>query len=112
MKHYLQYFFLILTTEFQASLFTTFAHKIVCLDSTHKTNQYRFKLLTLVVPDKFRNGNACISLVWCDTIQACRILSISQASHYNAIMGEDGNSLLTILDVEVHNYDLHGARAG
>ena len=49
-------FFLVLMTEFQASLFTTFSHKIVCLDSTHKTNQYRFKLLTLVVPDEFRNG--------------------------------------------------------
>ena len=43
-----------------------------------------------------------LTIVWCDTIQVCRILSISQASHYNAIMGGDGNSLLTTLDVEVY----------
>ena len=47
-------FFLVLMTEFQASLFITLSHKVVCLDSTHKTNQYRFKLL-MVVPDEFRN---------------------------------------------------------
>ena len=43
-------------TGFQASLFNTFSHRIVCLDSTHKTNHYRFKLLTLVVRDEYHNG--------------------------------------------------------
>ena len=49
-------FLLFIMTGFQASLFETFGERIVCLDSTHKTNQYRFKLLTVVVPDEYRNG--------------------------------------------------------
>lgn len=49
-------FLLVLMTEFQATLLNSFASQIVCLDSTHMTNQYRFKLLTLMVPDEYRNG--------------------------------------------------------
>jgi len=49
-------FLLVLMTEFQASLFEMFCSKIVCVDSTHKTNQYRFKLITVVVPDEYHNG--------------------------------------------------------
>lgn len=49
-------FLIVIMTAFQASILNTFSHKIVCLDSTHKTNQYRFKLLTLIVPDEYRNG--------------------------------------------------------
>lgn len=49
-------FLLVIMTGFQASLFETFGGRIVCLDSTHKTNQYRFKLLTVLVPDEYRNG--------------------------------------------------------
>ena len=44
-------FLLVIMTAFQASLINTFPHRIVCLDSTHKTNHYHFKLLTLVVRD-------------------------------------------------------------
>jgi len=46
-------FLLILITSFQAEMFSS---KIVCLDSTHKTNQYRFKLITGAVPDEYHNG--------------------------------------------------------
>ena len=49
-------FLLVIMTRFQASLFEAFSKRIVCLDSTHKTNQYKFKLLTVVVPDEYRNG--------------------------------------------------------
>ena len=49
-------FLLVIMTSFQASLFTAFSERIVCLDSTHKTNQYRFKLLTVTVADEYRNG--------------------------------------------------------
>ena len=49
-------FLLVIMTSFQASLFEAFSRRIICLDSTHKTNQYRFKLLTVVVPDEYRNG--------------------------------------------------------
>jgi len=51
-------FLLVLMTDFQASLFETFCSKIVCVDSTHKTNQYRFKLITVVVPDEYHNGSS------------------------------------------------------
>ena len=49
-------FFLALMTEFQARLFQDFSEKVVCLDSTHKTNQYKHKLITLMVADEFHNG--------------------------------------------------------
>ncbi|CAL4133753.1 unnamed protein product [Meganyctiphanes norvegica] len=32
------------------------ASKIICVDSTHKTNQYGFQLLNLIVPDSFGSG--------------------------------------------------------
>ena len=47
-------FLLVIMTAFQALLFSG---RIVCLDSTHKTNQYRFKLLMVVIPDEYRKGN-------------------------------------------------------
>ena len=55
------------------TLFNAFSHRIVCLDSTHKTNHYRFKLLILVVRDEFHNGRlnavaiqyAYASVVYC-----------------------------------------------
>ena len=28
-----------------------------CVDSTHGTNQYRFKLITIIVPDEYGKGN-------------------------------------------------------
>ena len=49
-------FFLMIMTSFQAEIFTEFSGKIVCLDSTHRTNQYKHKLITMVVPDEFHNG--------------------------------------------------------
>ena len=53
-------FLLILMTEFQASVFGTFS-TFACVDSTHKTNEYGYKLISMVVPDEFRNGkNHCI----------------------------------------------------
>ena len=46
--------FLLLMTQFQADIYAHFAEKIVCFDSTHGTNEYNFKLGTLLV-DEFRN---------------------------------------------------------
>ena len=43
-------------TAFQADLYTEFSGKILCLDSTYRTNQYKHKLVTTVVPDEFHNG--------------------------------------------------------
>ena len=48
-------FFLVLMTDFQRSLFQKFS-SLICVDSTHKTNEYGYKLMTIVVADEFRNG--------------------------------------------------------
>ena len=56
-------FLLVIMTSFQKSLFEAFSSRIVCLDSTHKTNQYRFKLLTVLVPDEYRNGKTVLTLL-------------------------------------------------
>ena len=49
-------FLFILMTEFQAQLFEEFGSKLVCVDSTHKTNEYKFKLITLLVVDECHKG--------------------------------------------------------
>ena len=46
-----QSFLLGIQTKEQLEMFQKHASKIVCLDSTHCTNKYDFKLVTLVVPD-------------------------------------------------------------
>ena len=48
-------FLLVLMTPFQADLFRDFG-SLGCVDSTHKTNEYGHKLITLVVADEYRNG--------------------------------------------------------
>ena len=52
-------FILILQTDFQRQLYQQFSNKIVCIDSTHGTNAYKFKLITLMVPDDFAAGIYC-----------------------------------------------------
>ena len=53
-------FLLVLMTEFQATLFKKFS-MLTCVDSTHKTNEYGYKLVSMVVADEFHNGkNYCI----------------------------------------------------
>ena len=49
-------FLLVIMTDFQATMFEKHGSRIVCVDSTHKTNPYGFKLVTVVVPDEFKNG--------------------------------------------------------
>lgn len=48
-------FFIVLMTEFQADMFAKFC-TFGCVDSTHKTNEYGYKLITLLVVDEFRKG--------------------------------------------------------
>ena len=43
-------------TEDQLNMLEKHATKIVCLDSTHCTNVYKFKLVNLVVQDEFKRG--------------------------------------------------------
>ena len=50
-------FLLGIMTQFQATMFEKHSQRVVGIDSTHKTNPYGFKLVTVVVPDKFKNGD-------------------------------------------------------
>ena len=45
-----------LQTKQQLDMFIKHSKKIVCIDSTHETNQYEFPLVTLVVSDEFNKG--------------------------------------------------------
>ena len=50
-------FILAIQTKFQLDLYEQHASTILCIDSTHGTKQYRFKLLTIVAPDDLRKGS-------------------------------------------------------
>ena len=49
-------FILVMQTEFQMQLYRKYAQKILCIDSTHCTNAYWFKLITCLVQDEFCSG--------------------------------------------------------
>lgn len=49
-------FLLVLQTEFQLEQYKKHASKILCIDSTHGTNAYHFKLITAMVSDDFGQG--------------------------------------------------------
>jgi hypothetical protein len=49
-------FLLVLMTGFQADMFAKFS-TLSCIDSTHKTNEYGYKLIMLLVIDEFRKGS-------------------------------------------------------
>ena len=49
-------FVLAIQTEWQKELYEKYASSILCMDSTHGTNAYQFKVITCIVPDEFRNG--------------------------------------------------------
>ena len=55
--------FLVTITPFQADVFCEFSKKIVCLDSTHQANQYKHKLVTMVVADEFHKGMIALLLI-------------------------------------------------
>ncbi len=47
-------FIIAVQMEFQVELYRKFSTKILCIDATHCTNAYRFKLITCIVPDDFQ----------------------------------------------------------
>ena len=49
-------FLLAVQTEFQRELLRLYGGSVVCIDSTHGTNAYRFKLITCIVRDHFGQG--------------------------------------------------------
>ena len=52
-----------LQTKEQLKMFEKQAHKIVCIDATHKTNHYKFPLINLVVPDEFNKAYPVAHLI-------------------------------------------------
>ena len=55
-----QTFLLVIQTKFQMQLFQQHASKVICIDSTHGTNAYRFRLITCIVPDDFGHGKSLL----------------------------------------------------
>ncbi len=49
-------FILAIQTEFQWEMYQQYASSVICIDSTHKTNVYDFKLVTLLVVDEYGEG--------------------------------------------------------
>ena len=49
-------FLLAIQTDFQRQLYEQYAHKVICIDATHGTNAYRFKLITVMIADDHGQG--------------------------------------------------------
>ena len=50
-------FVLVVQSQFQMELYQKHASTIICIDSTHGTNHYRFKLISALVPDEYGKGS-------------------------------------------------------
>lgn len=49
-------FLLAIQTQFQCDLMKTFGTRLICMDATHGTNHYHFKLVTVLILDEFGEG--------------------------------------------------------
>ena len=49
-------FLLGIQTKYQLDMLKKYGRKIICMDSTHKTNQYDFQLISVLVIDEFGEG--------------------------------------------------------
>ncbi|XP_062596991.1 uncharacterized protein LOC134258447 isoform X1 [Saccostrea cucullata] len=91
-------FMLAFMTKQQLEIYQKFANRILCMDSTHKTNSYSFKLITLLVPDQFRKGYPvafCISNREDETAIALFLNSVKSRSpetQVNILMTDDDNA--------------------
>ena len=50
-------FVLVVQSQFQMELYRKHASTIICIDLTHGTNHYRFKLISALVPDEYGKGS-------------------------------------------------------
>ena len=67
-------FLIVLQTPIQAEMLIKFAEgKVVCVDATHGTNAYDFKLITLLVVDEYGEG---FPVAWCITNKEDRVVLI------------------------------------
>ncbi len=53
-------FVLAIQTQFQREIFQKFGSEILCIDSTHSTNAYGFKLITCLVADHHGQGTCTV----------------------------------------------------
>ena len=51
-------FLLAIQTKFQRDIYQKYAGCILCIDSTHGVNAYRYKLITCISPDHYGQGNS------------------------------------------------------
>ncbi len=56
-------FGLAVQTEFQTKMYRKYSSKIFCIDATHGTNAYRFKLIACIVPDEFGQGTVYLNCI-------------------------------------------------
>ena len=59
-------FILAIQTDFQRQLYEQYAHKVVCIDATHSTNAYWFKLITVMIADDYGQGKHHWICLKCD----------------------------------------------
>ena len=82
-------------TKEQLKMFEKQAHKIVCIDATHKTNQYKFSLINLVIPDEVNKGYRVAHLI-CnredELVQAIKEKCANPNLEINAVMTDSDNS--------------------
>ena len=62
-----------LVSPIQAEMLKKFGGKVVCVDATHGTNAYDFKLITLLVVDEYGEG---FPVAWCITNKEDQVLLI------------------------------------
>ena len=66
-------FLIALQTPIQAEMLKKFGGKVVCVDATHGTNAYDFKLITLLVVDEYGEG---FPVAWCVTNKEDNIVAL------------------------------------
>ena len=57
-------FLLAIQSEFQRDMYQKYAGCILCIDSTHGTNAYRYKLITCIVPDHYGQGTYLLATMY------------------------------------------------
>jgi len=73
-------FILVIQTKFQCDMMKMFGPALVCVDATHGTNHYDFKLVTVIVLDEFGEG---VPVAWMisnkeDAVTLCEFLKALQ----------------------------------
>ena len=92
------HFLLIIQTEAQKEMYINNCGKILCIDSTHRTNQYDFKLITLLVIDEYYHGYPvafCLSTTEDIAVITLFFQRVSERAGHptvNVVMTDDDNT--------------------